>query len=192
MPGTRERIVAASADLMARQGFAATGVKQIAEAGHAPFGSIYHFFPGGKEEIGAEAIRRSGVAYEQLIPAVFDAAPDVETGVRMFFAGAAAHLEDTDYQDACPIATIALEVSSCSEPLRMACAEVFESWIRAGTARFASLGLAAERTRELVIAMIAALEGAFVLCRATRSTVALIVAGEMMANEVVRAQERPL
>jgi hypothetical protein len=73
----------------------------------------------------------------------------------------------------------------------MACAEVFESWIRAGAARFASLGLAEERTRELVIAMIAALEGAFVLCRATRSTVALAVAGEMMANEVERARERP-
>jgi AcrR family transcriptional regulator len=176
---------------MARQGFAATGVKQIADVGRAPFGSIYHFFPGGKEEIGAEAIRRSGAAYEQLIPAVFDTAPDVATGVRLFFAGAADHLEETDYQDACPIATIALEVSSCSEPLRMACAEVFESWIRAGAARFASLGLAEERTRELVIAMIAALEGAFVLCRATRSTVALAVAGEMMANEVERARERP-
>jgi AcrR family transcriptional regulator len=184
---TRERIVAASADLMGRQGYAATGVKQIVAAARAPFGSIYHFFPGGKEEIAAEAIRRAGADYGQLIPAVFDDAPDVTAGVRLFFAGAATHLEETDYEDACPIATVALEVSSSSEPLRMACAEVFDGWIDAGMERFATLGLSAERTRALVVAMLAALEGAFVLCRALRSTVPLAVAGEMVAHEVERA-----
>ena len=111
-PDTRERIVGASAELMRRQGYNATGIKQIVAAAQAPFGSIYHHFPGGKEQLGAEAIRASGKLYEQLIPAVFDPAPDLPTAVRMFFAGAAEHLVDTDYADACPIATIALEVSS--------------------------------------------------------------------------------
>ncbi len=104
-------------------------------AAQAPFGSVYHFFPGGKEQIGAEAIRLSGKLYEQLIPAVFDVAPDPVTGVRLFFAGAAQHLVETDYADACPIATVALEVSSSSETMRQACAEVFESWIAAGSER---------------------------------------------------------
>ena len=62
----------------------------------------------------------------------------------MFFAGAAEHLVDTDYADACPIATIALEVSSTSEPMRLACADVFESWIAAGMPRFTDAGLPAE------------------------------------------------
>src|SRR5437868_6972346 len=109
---TRERIVEASAELFRRQGYAATGVKQIVTEAQAPFGSLYHFFPGGKEQLGAEAIRTSGALYEQLIPAVFDPAPDPVTGVRDFFAGAAEHLRETDYADACPIATVALEVSS--------------------------------------------------------------------------------
>src|SRR6202023_751966 len=126
---TRDRIVEASAELFRLQGYNATGVKQIVTEAQAPFGSLYHFFPGGKEQLGAAAIRSSGASYAQLIPAVFDAAPDVVTGVRMFFAGAAAHLVETDYEDACPIATVALEVSSSSEILREACAEVFEGWI---------------------------------------------------------------
>lgn len=187
MNETRERIVEASASLMARQGYSATGVKQIVEAARAPFGSVYHFFPGGKEELGAEAIRRSGATYLELIPAVFDAAPDVVSGVRNFFALAAEHLWNTDYEDACPIATIALEVSSVSEPMRHACADVFESWITAGTERFLSLGLGEERTRELIVGLIAALEGAFVLCRALRSTQPLLVAGELVAGELERA-----
>ena len=187
MPDTRERIVQASADLLRRQGYAATGVKQIVAAAQAPFGSIYHFFPGGKEQLGAEAIRRSGELYELLIPAVFDPAPDLVTGVRAFFAGAAQHLRETNYADACPIATVALEISSTSEPMRVACAEVFESWIAAGMPRFTAAGLGEATARELVVAMLCALEGAFVLARACRSTEALAVAGELMATAVQRA-----
>ncbi|MDQ6806563.1 MAG: TetR/AcrR family transcriptional regulator [Actinomycetota bacterium] len=186
---TRDRIVDASAELFRRQGYSATGVKQIVTAAQAPFGSVYHFFPGGKEQLGAEAIRHSGALYLQLIPAVFDLAPDVVTGTRDFFAGAAAHLVETDYADACPIATIALEVSSTSEPLREACADVFESWIVAGGQRLETAGIPPEKARELAIAMIAALEGAFVLARAPRSAEPLTIAGALVADTVRAAVE---
>ncbi len=187
--GTRERIVTTSAELFRRQGYSATGVKQIVTEAKAPFGSLYHFFPGGKEQLGAEAIRVSGALYEQLIPAVFDPAPDPVSGVRAFFAGAAAHLVETGYEDACPIATVALEVSSSSEVMREACADVFESWIVAGAARFEREGLAPELAREFTIAMLCALEGAFVLARAARSTEPLEVAGELMAARAAQALE---
>ena len=49
-----------SAELFRRQGYTATGIKQILAAANAPFGSLYHFFPGGKEQLGAETIRASG------------------------------------------------------------------------------------------------------------------------------------
>ena len=186
-PDTRKRIVDASADLMRLQGYNATGIKQIVAAAQAPFGSIYHHFPGGKEQLGAEAVRASGKLYEQLIPAVFDPAPDLPSAVRMFFAGAGQHLVETDYADACPIATIALEVSSTSEPMRLACADVFASWIDAGMPRFTAAGLADGTARDLVVAMICALEGAFVLGRASRSTEPLRIAGELTATAVERA-----
>jgi len=191
MTGTRERIVATSAELFRRQGYVATGVKQIVTEAGAPFGSLYHFFPGGKEQLGAETIRTSGALYELLIPAVFDHAPDLPTGVRMFFAGAAAHLVETGYADACPIATVALEVSSRSETMRTACAEVFDSWIDAGSGRFEQAGLEPSSARELTIAMLCALEGAFVLARAQRTTEALEIAGELMAQKVSAALDRP-
>src|SRR4051794_34083495 len=170
MPATKERIVTASAELFRRQGYNGTGVKQIVAQAEAPFGSLYHFFPGGKEELGAEVIRWSGAMYGLLLPAIVDPAPDVVTGVRDFFTGAAEHLRESDFADACPIATVALEVSSSSEPLREACADVFESWIASATERLTGAGIEEEKARELAIAMIAALEGAFVLARALRDT----------------------
>jgi AcrR family transcriptional regulator len=187
MTETRERIIDASAELLRRQGYAATGVKQIVETAKAPFGSIYHHFPGGKEELGAAAIRRSGALYELLIPAVFDPAPDLVSAVRAFFEGAAVHLEESEYEDACPIATVALEVSSTSETMREACAHVFESWITAGLSRFTAEGLDQATSRELVIGMLAALEGAFVLARATQTIEALHIAGELCAEATRKA-----
>ena len=190
MSDTRQRIVAAGAELIRHQGYAATGVKQIVAAARAPFGSVYHFFPGGKEELAAEAIGVSGALYLELLPAVFDPEPDLVTAVRSFFCGAAEHLRLTDYADACPIATVALEVSSSSDVLRVACAEVFDSWIDAAIPRVVARGVDEAEARTLVIGIIAALEGAFVLCRALRTTEALEVAEELAVLSVARALSR--
>ena len=187
MTGTKQRIIDASATLMRRQGYEATGLTEIVNAARAPFGSIYHFFPGGKEQLGAEVIRWSGAEYAKLLPAVLATTPDLVSGVRAFFAGAAQHLVATNFEDACPIATVALEVSSRSEVMRAACADVFESWIDSGVDHLVAGGVRPERARALVIEMIASLEGAFVLCRATRRTEALEVAGEAAAAAVSAA-----
>src|ERR1700747_2583299 len=167
---TRDRIVEHSAELFRRQGFAGTGVKQIVAEASAPFASLYHFFPGGKEQLGAEVIPSSGALYGQLIDAFFVPGSDPAQATRSFFAGAAETLRESAYADACPIATVALEVSSTSEPMREACAEGFESWVGAAAARLQEAGLPRKRSRALAVSLLCSLEGAFVLARALRST----------------------
>jgi AcrR family transcriptional regulator len=181
---TRDRIMEATAELFRRHGYTGTGLKQIVTAASAPFGSVYHHFPGGKEQLGAEVVRASGAMYFELFEMIMDASPDVISGVENFFAGAAETLRQTDYADACPIATVALEVAGTNEPLREATAGVFESWFEGATARFAAAGVGEERARALAISILCSLEGAFVFCRATRSTEALEVAGASAVAEV--------
>ena len=177
---TRERFVAETASLLRTQGYAATGVAQIVAVARAPLGSLYHHFPGGKVDLAAEAIRTSGAAYVALVPAIFDPAPDLLSGIRAFFAAAADHLVETDYADACPIATVALEVASTNETLRQATADVFDGWLDHGTAYFSGRGLSSSLARDLTLALVTALEGAFVLDQATRRTEALALAGELV------------
>src|SRR5205814_1750841 len=95
-----------------------------------------------------------------------------------------------DYADACPIETVALEVASSNEPLRQATADVFESWIDGATERFVDAGVDAAKARELAIFLIAALEGAFVLSRAMKSTEAIQIAGERGNLREARGQPR--
>src|SRR5437870_5642022 len=156
-----------------QRGYAASGLKEISKAGTAPIGSLYHFFPGGKEELAAEALRASGAAYQALVEAVFDSAPDLVTGVAACYEGAAETLRVTDYADACPIATVALEVASTNDTLREVTAGIFEAWTEAATARLERGGIDSHTARELAIVLIAALEGGFLLSRASRDTSAM-------------------
>lgn len=189
MPATKDRIIDSSAELFRRQGYAGTGIKQILAAANAPFGSLYHFFPGGKEQLGAETIRMSGQLYLELFATIVAQAPDVPSAVGAFFSGAADTLAQTDYADACPIATVALEVASTNEPLRQATADVFASWIAGATQYFAAAGIPRRRARELALSMLCLLEGAFVFCRAMRSTEPLVLAGASAVADVREALE---
>ena len=186
---TKERILDSTAELFRRQGYAGTGMKQIAAEAAAPFGSVYHFFPGGKEELGAETIRISGRLYMQLLATIAIEAPDLLSAVHDFFAGAAETLRETDYADACPIATVALEVASTNETLRLATAEVFTEWIDGASAYFAQAGIAHVRARELAFAMLSLLEGAFIFCRALRSTEPMQAAGAAAVEAVRKVLE---
>src|SRR5688572_26076980 len=127
--GTRDRIVEATASLFQRRGYTGSGLKAISTDSGAPLGSLYHFFPAGKVELAAETLRWSARGYAELVGAVLDAAgDDVVAAMRIAFDTAAEHLEATDFVDACPIATVALEVASSNETLRVVTAEIFEGW----------------------------------------------------------------
>ena len=66
---------------------------------------------------------------------------------------------------------------------------MFESWIATGTDRLVEAGIARKKARELTVSAIAALEGAFVLSRAMRSTEPLEVTGAAAAADVRSAME---
>jgi AcrR family transcriptional regulator len=187
---TRERIVSAASALFMQQGLSASGLKAIAEQGTCTIGSLYHFFPGGKSELAAATLRQSGLAYQELVAAVLGAAPDVVTGTRECFAAAAENLRASGYADACPIATVALEVVSSDEELRVVIDEVFGGWLDALTQLYVAGGIAPARARELATIFLAALEGGFLLCRVARDVTPMAVLGETVAQLVAAAAAR--
>jgi AcrR family transcriptional regulator len=187
---TKDRLIEASAELFRRQGYTGTGVKQIVEAAGAPFGSMYHFFPQGKEELGAQTIRWSGGIYGELIHFFYGPGVDPVVATRRFFEAAADTVRETDYRDACPIATVALEVASTSEPLRQATAGVFESWLVALDAQLREAGLAKRQARSLSVSLLSLLEGAFILARAMRDHTHIRRAGRTAADAVRSALDK--
>ena len=178
MPTTRERILAATNELFRRQGYNGTSLKEVAATSKAPIGSIYHSFPGGKEELGAAVLTTSGAAYLELFQLIAAAADDVPSAISDFFDGAAAALEESNFIDICPIGTVAREVASTNDVLRQAAQAVLETWIAAATDLFASAGLDHHTSRSLAGTLVAALEGSFLLARASRNAAGLRATGQ--------------
>lgn len=181
---TRERLVTAVAELMRVQGYSAITVKQITAAANAPMGSLYHHFPGGKPQIAAEALRTSGAAYIQLLPLLMDPHDDLRVAVPAAFAAAAETIEQGGWMNMCPVGTVAGEISDSEPGLREVAAEVIGSWIEDGTTYFVQRGLNEQDARELILAVLSALEGAFVLSRTLRSAEPLHAAGRYLAARI--------
>ncbi|WP_063865083.1 TetR/AcrR family transcriptional regulator, partial [Nocardia seriolae] len=182
---TRDRLVAAVAELMRVQGYSAITVKQITAASGAPMGSLYHHFPAGKSAIAAEALRTSGAAYIQLLPLLMDAHDDLREAVPAAFTAAAETIEQNGWMNMCPVGTVAGEVADSEPGIRDVAAEVMNSWIADGAAYFTRRGLMESDAKELMTALLCALEGAFILSRTLRSTEPLLAAGRAMGASVV-------
>jgi AcrR family transcriptional regulator len=172
----------AATTLFRRQGYHATGLKQIVDASSAPLGSLYHFFPGGKQDLALQAIHRTAERYDELLTRVFGEAADIGAATLKWFDWAARALQESDYADGCPIGTVACEMASTSEPLREASAAVFDDWGRRVAAQLISDGVPTRTANSLAVFAVAGLEGAILLSRTQRSTKPLRDTGRVVAD----------
>lgn len=187
MVGTRERIVTATTELFRSQGFNGTSLKQVSQSAAAPTGSVYHFFPGGKDELGIAVVRESGASYQLLFELIADEANDIAEAVGAMFDGAADALEQTDFIDLCPIGNIAREVASTHDGVRKATVDVFDGWTDAVASRLRAAGVDEPSATSLANTVIAAIEGGFILARARRSCDSLRATGTHMQALVATA-----
>ncbi len=169
-------------ELMRRQGYSATSVKQLTTAADATIGSLYHHFPEGKLGVAAAALQESGAAYIQLLPLLLDPHDDLAEAVTGAFDAAADQMQNAGWINLCPVGTVAGEIADIEPGLREVVAEVVTAWIDRGTEYFAARGLGSAAARELTLALLSALEGAFVLSRTLRSGEPLRSAGRAMAS----------
>lgn len=174
MVTTRDRIIVATNELFRRQGFNGTSLSQISATADATIGSIYHFFPGGKEALGVAVIETTGVVYRELFETFAADPTDPVSAFRGFFAGAAEVLEESDFIDPCPIGTIAREVANTSEPLRCAAERAFDSWIASARSYLIEAGVEPNTAASLATMFVATVEGTFVVSRTLRSTEPLL------------------
>lgn len=165
---TRQRMLDTAADLFQSQGYHATGLTQLTTAGGAPKGSLYFHFPGGKEQLAAEAVRLSSERTGSLLEAILRDAPDAVTAIDRAVEALANFLAESDFQRGCPLATVALDAAAESEPIREACADGYSSWHDILRNYLAGQELSAERADELATVVLATIEGGLLLARTRR------------------------
>ena len=170
---SRAAMIEAASTLFRRQGYEATSWREITRTSGAPAGSIGFLFPDGKEQLAAEAVAQVGEAPRDLAASLLSGADDpVEAGRRWILASADV-LERSGYTDACPVATVALELSHRSDRVQVEVVRAYDSWREVIVDRFAGR-YGPETSRTIAEIFLAAFEGALLLSRAERSTRPLI------------------
>jgi TetR/AcrR family transcriptional regulator, lmrAB and yxaGH operons repressor len=164
----RAELVAATGKLLRRRGYSGTSVSDFLDAADAANGSLYHHFPGGKEELVSAAIEAAAEQVEAALLSAFDSTDDVVVAVQRSIDGMIAAFE-ADPRDGCPVAPTALDAAGISEPLRLATAAAFARWsgvFEHALARTRDADTAAAQARVLL----SAIEGALLLDRTAHST----------------------
>jgi TetR/AcrR family transcriptional repressor of lmrAB and yxaGH operons len=166
-------MVTTTATLLRRQGYHGTALQQVVQESGTPKGSLYHHFPGGKEELATGAIALGGRTMSNLIKDAFDTGRDLGDALDRFAELLAEDLRRSDFRDGCPVTTVALE--SGAGPVQEACAEAMTAWRARIERRLVAGGHDAPQARELSTLVLAAFEGALVLARALRDDEPLFV-----------------
>ncbi|MBJ7003831.1 TetR/AcrR family transcriptional regulator [Streptomyces sp. CRPSP2-6A1] len=165
-------MVLSAAALLREYGAGGTSVDKVLAHSGAPRGSVYHHFPGGRAQLIDEAVAHAGDFVAGLIDAAARA-DDPVAAVDAFFALWREQLVGSDFRAGCPIVAVAVEANGEAPGPARSAAAVFGRWQQALAALFVRHGLTEERGRRLGAFVIAAAEGAVVMCRAERSTAPL-------------------
>jgi TetR/AcrR family transcriptional repressor of lmrAB and yxaGH operons len=165
---SRRRMLDAAAELFRAQGYHATGLNQLVAQGGAPKGSMYFHFPGGKEQLAAEAMREAAGRVLEQLRAAAQGAPDAATAIALVIDALADELVATGFRSGCPLASVALDASARSEQIAAACGEGYRSWRDAIAALLCRHGVGEERAAALATVTLAAIEGGLLLARTDR------------------------
>jgi TetR/AcrR family transcriptional repressor of lmrAB and yxaGH operons len=180
---SKQRMIETTARLLWSQGLRATGMNQIVEESKTPRGSIYFHFPGGKEQLAAEALRSAGAVMTANIREAL-AHRSATTAIRRFVESYAKEMAESKFHHGCPIATVALEASSVSRPIREVCAEIFAEWEGLLAERLERDGFPKREAAKFAAVVLSALEGAMILCRARQTTEPLHWVAEHLARSL--------
>lgn len=166
----KDNLVRAAMRLFRQQGYASTGLQQILAESGAPKGSLYHYFPDGKEALGKAAVELAGDLMGQMLSGLAERHKQPKAFVKAYCEVMAGWMEESDFRSGCPIATTMLETAPHSPLLTRAGARVIDHWIDIIAPVFVNAGLSRRDAKLRAQVLIAAMEGALLLARIRQST----------------------
>ena len=182
---TRRRMIVTTSKLLERQGFHGTGLNQILDEANAPKGSMYFHFPGGKNQLAAEAIAAAADFIDRALRK-HEGGTALEA-IDGYLAQMGRWLQSTDFSGGCPIATTALEVGATNPELGDACEAAFGRLITRVAGWLEADGFGADLARQRAALVYSAIEGALIFSKARRSIAPL----ERLRAEVPRLVGTP-
>jgi len=165
MTDARSRILLTMARLIEKQGYHATGLNEIIRESGTPKGSLYYYFPGGKEQIGAEAILESGRLISGRLSGMLQGSSAPAEAIPGFLTRLAANMEESHFSEGSPLTTVAVETAITSEVINQACQGAFDMILAAFKEKFVASGFHEAQANELALYVTTLIEGGILMSR---------------------------
>jgi len=165
----RRNIVIAAQRLFRRQGYAATGINDIIGKSGAPKGSLYYYFPAGKEQIAVAAIEGAGGLVADTFRDLAERASGPTDFIHTYLTLLGQWLEMSGYRDGCPIATTLLETAPESSAITDAGRNVLDDWRQILADMLIRHGVDEDTAPADANLIMSAIEGAMLLARTEQS-----------------------
>lgn len=165
----KDNLVTAAMRLFRRQGYASTGLQQILNESGAPRGSLYHYFPDGKEALGEAAVHKASALIGEMLSGLAARHRSPRAFLRAYCKVMAGWMEESGFDSGCPIATTLLETTPASKSITAAGLRAIDGWIEVIAGVLAADGMKRREAQTRAQLIIAAMEGALILARVRRS-----------------------
>jgi AcrR family transcriptional regulator len=163
----RALLLKGARQLLAEKGYAGMELRDVAERGRAPRGSIYHHFPGGKVQLAREAAELEGTTIRDLIERSLEQRGLRET-LTMFGEIFRRRVKNHPERIGCPVAAAALARPEDPELAAVATA-AFQSWERPIAAALRDEGVGSKDAEAFAGLVVSTVEGALLRARAAGS-----------------------
>src|ERR1700736_3911438 len=127
-PGPRDRMIVSTALLIRERGARATSLDAVLEHSGAPRGSVYHHFPGGREQLLREATDFAGEYVALRLERVSGSGP--LAAIEALYGWYRESLLESDFRAGCPVVAVAVESAREGPDLRDSARAAFERWRR--------------------------------------------------------------
>lgn len=183
--GIKEQFIITASKLFEEKGYYAVGINEILRESKAPKGSLYYYFPKGKEELAIESIRYAKMKIMNHIKEVFKESNSFIEALEKNLL-CMADLVDTEKKlRDISIGLIALETYDSSPNLREECHLVFKSIIDFYIEELINLGINKERALEIATLIESLTEGSITLSLTNRQGTPLRIAAKNIKHIVV-------
>lgn len=176
----RNRMVTGAADMLGRRGLSAMTVRELARHAGAPLGSTYHYFPGGKAQLAAEAVRWADAHTTSELQRAAAAGPAAMLDA--FLRSWRESLVESDFQRGCTVLAVAVQNSTDDDDTAAQDAAVFafSNWTAILVRSLRDAGVTHPDAADTATLIVAAVEGAVAMSRAERSTDPLAAVGRRL------------
>lgn len=142
-------------------------VKEILQRSGTVAGSLYHHFPGGKDDVALAALESAGSEVEDLLQMVTDRHALVAAVDRLFLLGTE-RLVDSRFRQGCAVGNVAAEAVGVRADIDQTIRRVLDAWTDALAAAIRRSGRSRSDAQRLAILVLSLYEGAMLLARSRR------------------------